>query len=89
VEPRGQTLSALRLDIRTLITDGRVDAGVMEFMVSRCGDFVRYLLPLKGTTLLLLWFGPGVLFVLVPLPAAAGDHATFPFVNLDQTVGIG
>jgi len=42
-------------------------------MVSRCGDFVRYLLPLKGTTLLLLWFGPGVLFVLVPLPAAAGD----------------
>ena len=67
-----KTLSALRLDMRTLVTDGRVDAGVMEFMVSRCGDFVRYLLPLKGTTLL-LWFGPGVLFVLVPLPAAAGD----------------
>jgi cytochrome c-type biogenesis protein CcmH len=35
----------------------------MEFMVSRYGDFVRYRPPFKGTTLL-LWFGPGVLFVL-------------------------
>ena len=58
-------------------------------MVSRCGDFVRYLLPLKGTTLL-LWFGPGVLFVLVPLPAAAGDalavHARLPPQRIAEIV---
>ena len=52
----------LRREIRTLIKDGRSDTEIMEFMVSRYGDFVRYRPPLKGTTLL-LWFGPGVLFV--------------------------
>ncbi|SBT05345.1 Cytochrome c-type biogenesis protein CcmH [Candidatus Accumulibacter aalborgensis] len=52
----------LRREIRTLIEDGRSDAEIMEFMVSRYGDFVRYRPPLKGTTLL-LWFGPGVLFI--------------------------
>jgi len=52
----------LRREIRTLIKDGRSDAEIMEFMVNRYGDFVRYRPPLKGTTLL-LWFGPGVLFV--------------------------
>ena len=52
----------LRREIRTLIKDGRSDAEIMEFMVNRYGDFVRYRPPLKGTTLF-LWFGPGLLFV--------------------------
>ncbi len=52
----------LRREIRALIRDGKSDAEIMEFMVSRYGDFVRYRPPLKGSTLL-LWFGPGVLFV--------------------------
>ncbi|MEF8698989.1 MAG: cytochrome c-type biogenesis protein [Candidatus Accumulibacter sp. UW20] len=52
----------LRREIRTLISDGRSDAEVLEFMVSRYGDFVRYRPPLQGSTLL-LWFGPGVLFI--------------------------
>jgi len=52
----------LRREIRTLINDGKSDTEIMEFMVSRYGDFVRYRPPLKGTTLL-LWFGPGLLFV--------------------------
>ena len=52
----------LRREIRTLISDGKSDDEIMEFMVSRYGDFVRYRPPLKGTTLL-LWFGPGLLFV--------------------------
>ncbi|MBK7357089.1 cytochrome c-type biogenesis protein [Propionivibrio sp.] len=50
----------LRREIRTLIKDGKSDAEIMDFMVSRYGDFVRYRPPLKGTTLL-LWFGPAVL----------------------------
>ena len=53
----------LRREIRTLINDGKSDDQIMEFMVSRYGDFVRYRPPLKGTTLL-LWFGPGLLFVI-------------------------
>lgn len=53
----------LRREIRTLINDGRSDGEIMDFMVSRYGDFVRYRPPLKGTTLV-LWFGPGLLFVL-------------------------
>jgi len=52
----------LRREIRTLIKDGKSDSEIMDFMVSRYGDFVRYRPPLKGTTLL-LWFGPGLLFV--------------------------
>ena len=51
----------LRREIRTLIQDGKSDNEIMEFMVSRYGDFVRYRPPLKGTTLL-LWFGPALLF---------------------------
>ncbi len=52
----------LRREIRTLIRDGHSDSEIMEFMVNRYGDFVRYRPPLQGTTLL-LWFGPGLLFV--------------------------
>ena len=52
----------LRREIRAQIKDGKTDGEIRDFMVSRYGDFVLYRPPLKGTTLL-LWFGPGVLFV--------------------------
>lgn len=52
----------LRREIRTLIRDGKSDNEIMDFMVNRYGDFVRYRPPLKGATLL-LWFGPALLFV--------------------------
>ncbi len=52
----------LRREIRTQISAGKSDGEIREFMVSRYGDFVLYRPPLKGTTLL-LWFGPGLLFV--------------------------
>ncbi len=47
----------LRREIREQIQDGRSDQEILDFMVARYGDFVRYRPPLKGTTLL-LWFGP-------------------------------
>lgn len=50
----------LRREIRTLINDGKSDSEIMDFMVARYGDFVRYRPPVKGTTLL-LWFGPALL----------------------------
>ena len=52
----------LKREIRGLIKAGKSDAEIMDFMVSRYGDFVRYRPPLKGSTLL-LWFGPGLLLV--------------------------
>ena len=52
----------LRREIRTMIQDGKSDNEIMDFMVNRYGDFVRYRPPLKGATLL-LWFGPGLLLV--------------------------
>ena len=52
----------LRREIRTMIGDGKSDADIMDFMVSRYGDFVRYRPPLKGSTLL-LWFGPALFLI--------------------------
>ena len=53
----------LRREIRVQIRAGKSDAEVMDFMVTRYGDFVRYRPPVKPTTWL-LWFGPFGLLVL-------------------------
>ncbi|MFI4981131.1 MAG: cytochrome c-type biogenesis protein [Nevskiales bacterium] len=50
----------LRREIRTMIKQNQTNDQIMEFMVSRYGDFVRYRPPLKSTTLV-LWFGPFLL----------------------------
>jgi cytochrome c-type biogenesis protein CcmH len=50
----------LRRQIREQIAAGRSDAEIVDFMVSRYGDFVLYRPPLKATTVL-LWVGPLVL----------------------------
>ena len=52
----------LRREIRTLIKDGKSDAQIMDFMVSRYGDFVLYRPPVKPMTWM-LWLGPFVLMV--------------------------
>ncbi|WP_263768265.1 cytochrome c-type biogenesis protein [Propionivibrio soli] len=52
----------LRREIRTMIGQGRSDREILDFMVSRYGDFVLYRPPLKLTTIL-LWFGPVVLLL--------------------------
>lgn len=50
----------LRQQIREMIKAGKSDQEIMEFMVGRYGDFVRYRPPMKPTTWL-LWLGPFVL----------------------------
>ena len=50
----------LRREIRTMIKAGKTDQEIMDFMVNRYGDFVRYRPPMKATTYL-LWFGPFLL----------------------------
>lgn len=52
-----------RREIRKLIGEGKSDQEILDFMVARYGDFVRYRPPMKGTTVL-LWAGPGVLLIL-------------------------
>ena len=53
----------LRREIRGLIRAGKSDAEIIDFMVSRYGDFVLYRPPVKGITLL-LWGGPLALLVI-------------------------
>ena len=50
----------LRREIRTLIKDGKSDTQIMDFMVTRYGDFILYKPPVKPVTWM-LWFGPLVL----------------------------
>lgn len=50
----------LRREIRGLIRDGRSDTEILDFMVTRYGDFVLYRPPVKAITLL-LWAGPMLL----------------------------
>ena len=50
----------LRREIRTLIRAGKTDQEILDFLVSRYGDFVRYRPPVNSTTWL-LWGGPFVL----------------------------
>jgi cytochrome c-type biogenesis protein CcmH len=50
----------LRREIRQMIRDGKTDQEILDFMVARYGDFVRYRPPVKPTTWL-LWGGPFVL----------------------------
>lgn len=50
----------LRREIRVMIKQNKSNDEIMEFMVSRYGDFVRYRPPMKASTYL-LWFGPFLL----------------------------
>ncbi|HNP64120.1 MAG TPA: cytochrome c-type biogenesis protein CcmH [Woeseiaceae bacterium] len=53
----------LRREIRRLISEGKTDAEIADFLVTRYGDFVLYRPRFSGKTLL-LWIAPFLLFVL-------------------------
>lgn len=53
----------LRQEVREMAAKGMSDQAIIDYLVARYGDFVRYRPPLKSTTLL-LWFGPFVLLLL-------------------------
>jgi cytochrome c-type biogenesis protein CcmH len=58
----------LRREVRELMTEGKTDTEIHEFLTARYGDFVLYNPPVKPRTYL-LWAAPGLL-VLVGLGAA-------------------
>ncbi|AKU10150.1 MAG: cytochrome c-type biogenesis protein CcmH [Pseudomonas sagittaria] len=79
----------LRNQVREQFLAGKDEAAVVDYLVARYGDFVLYLPPFKGATLL-LWLGPGLLLVAgagwlgwrlrrrvreVPPPLSAEEHA--------------
>lgn len=63
---RADLAQDLRNELRQLLKDGKSDAEIKEFMVSRYGDFVLYRPPVKRATWL-LWLGPFVLLVMAIL----------------------
>lgn len=52
----------LRQQIRVKLAQGESDAQIVDFLVARYGDFVRYRPPLKASTVL-LWVGPFALLL--------------------------
>ena len=59
---RADLAKDLRRELRELIKANKSDAEIMDYMVSRYGDFVRYRPALKPVTLI-LWFGPFLLLL--------------------------
>ncbi|MEL0169119.1 MAG: cytochrome c-type biogenesis protein [Pseudomonadaceae bacterium] len=57
----------LRQEVFRLLQDGRSDEDIVDYMVARYGDFVRYKPALNRDTLV-LWFGP-LFFLLVGMLA--------------------
>ena len=53
----------LRREIRTLMSDGKTDAEIKDFLVERYGDFALYRPRAKGKTLV-LWVVPVIFFLL-------------------------
>lgn len=53
----------LRREIYDLMSSGKTDKEVIDFLVSRYGDFVLYQPPVKPSTWL-LWIGPFALFAI-------------------------
>ncbi|WP_028239447.1 cytochrome c-type biogenesis protein [Stutzerimonas azotifigens] len=53
----------LRREIYRMLEEGRSNDEIVDYLVARYGDFVRYRPPLNSTTLL-LWYGPAGLLVI-------------------------
>jgi cytochrome c-type biogenesis protein CcmH len=53
----------LKNQVRDMVKAGKTQDEIVDYMVQRYGDFVRYRPPVKPTTYL-LWAGPFLLFVM-------------------------
>ncbi|MGB1090651.1 MAG: cytochrome c-type biogenesis protein [Oceanobacter sp.] len=62
--------SDMRSKIYELMQEGQGKQQVIDYMVARYGDFVRYKPPVRGDTLM-LWFGPLVVLVIGALVISA------------------
>lgn len=53
----------LRREIYRMVEDGQTNEQIVDYLVARYGDFVRYKPPVNAKTLV-LWYGPYALLVL-------------------------
>jgi len=53
----------LRIEVYKMVEADQTNAGIIEFLVTRYGDFVLYRPPVKWSTIL-LWFGPFAILLL-------------------------
>lgn len=70
----------LRNEVYKMVAAGQTNDSIIEFLVSRYGDFVLYRPPLKWTTIL-LWFGPFALLLY-------GLVSIYRFVRKSKTVDV-
>ena len=70
----------LRNEVYKMVEAGQSDEGIIEFLVSRYGDFVLYRPPVKWSTVL-LWFGPFVLLLV-------GLFSVYRFVRSRSTAAV-
>jgi len=73
--------SDLRREIRRLITEGKTDAEIVDFLVTRYGEFALYRPRTTGKTLI-LWIAPFLLVVF-------GGFAMFRIVRHRMSMPIG
>lgn len=69
----------LRVELLRLINQGRSDQEIIDYLVARYGDFVRYKPPLNPSTWL-LWFGPLLILIFAVIALArivrSKEHST-------------
>ena len=53
----------LRREVHRMVLEGQSDDDIRAFMLARYGDFILYKPQLRAGTLV-LWFGPGVFFII-------------------------
>ena len=85
---RAELAQDLRREIRSLIRAGKTDPEILDFLVSRYGDFVRYRPPFKPSTWL-LWASP-LIFMAIGIGALSlylrrrGNGAAAPLSDTDK-----
>ena len=68
----------LRMLVRANLIEGKTDQEVIDYVVSRYGDFVLLKPPVKGATIP-LWLGP-ILDTIVEFIAVSYTHLTLPTI---------
>lgn len=78
----------LRREIRRLMTEGKTDAEIADFLVARYGEFVLYRPRMSGSTLI-LWIAPLLLIgvgaiVIIRVVSGRGDLPIDDDADADQ-----
>ena len=78
----------LRKEIRAQMRAGKSDQEVIDYLVERYGDFVRYRPPVNNSTAL-LWFGPFLILIIggFVLYRVLKKHAGSGEINSDDIQG--